>query len=159
MREQRAERYQQRILLRVAGEVVGDSQSPGHVFLGQRARQFEIVEILADADVLLDVLGRDARGPFGQESHQLVDFVGDLRNVGPQVIHEHRHRLGVDRAVPAPDVFREPPGDFVVARAHRLEDDAPSGDLLVELGALVHVALFVTQYQNRRRAGRGRVKG
>ena len=81
MGEQGAQCHRQRIVLRVAPEVVGNEHGAGHVLLRNSFRQFEVVEILADTYVVLDVLRGDSFRSFGQEGKQLGKFVGDAGDV------------------------------------------------------------------------------
>ena len=149
--EQRQNGHQQRILLGVAAEVVGDAQRARHVAAEYGLAQLEIVVFARDADVPLDVAVGDALRPFGQRDEQFFEFVGDLRHVASQVVGQHRQRLLVDTAPFRGDESRQPRPDLVVARPHRLEDRAAGGRLLVEGRTLVDALLLVADDEDRRR--------
>ena len=83
--EQRHDRQQQRVVLWVAGEVVGNHQGPVHVLRYDGLAQLEVVEVLRDADMCLDVRIGDAARAFGQRDGEFAQFVGDLRDVGSEV--------------------------------------------------------------------------
>ena len=101
--EQRHDGQEQRVVLGVAGEVLGDHQRAGHVPGDDRLAEFEVVEILRNADVGLDVGVGDALRALGQRDGEFPDFVGDLCDVGSQMVGQHRKRLGVDRESFLPD--------------------------------------------------------
>ncbi len=98
MGEEGADRHRERVVFRVAPEVVGDEHGAGHVLFRDGLRQFEVVEVLADAYVVLDVLRGDLLRALGQVGEQLVQLVGYTGDVGAEVVGEHAQCFGVDAA-------------------------------------------------------------
>ena len=131
--------------------MLGDHQRPRHVPGRYGLAQLEVVVVLRDADVGLDVGVGDALRAFGQRDDQFAQFVRDFRNVGAQVVGQHRQRLRVNGQPFSGDELLEPRGDLVVARAHRLEHRAVGGATLVEGRTPVGVFLLVADYEDRRR--------
>ena len=131
--------------------LLGDHQRPRHVPGRYGLAQLEVVVVLRDADVGLDVGVGDALRAFGQRDDQFAQFVRDFRNVGAQVVGQHRQRLRVNGQPFSGDELLEPRGDLVVARAHRLEHRAVGGATLVEGRTPVGVFLLVADYEDRRR--------
>ena len=70
--EQRHDGQQQRVVLGIAGEVVGDHQRAAHVPREDGLAQLEVVEILRDADVGLDIRIGDALRSLGQRDGELA---------------------------------------------------------------------------------------
>ena len=97
------------------------------------------------------------RVPSGSET-EFLQFVGDLRDVGPEVVGEHRERLGVDLHAAAADELLQPRRDLVVARPHRFEDHAVGRTPLVEGRTLVDILLLVADDEDRRGGGFLRVE-
>ena len=149
--EQRADSDQQRILLRIVCEVVGNHHCLFHVALAHCLRQLVVVEVLADAYVLFDMVGGYGLCPFRKIGQQLRQFVRDLCYVHAEVVYEHLQRFGVYRTAFGADELTEPRAYLVVARAYRFECHAFGRDVLVELRAFVHVLLLVADDQYRAR--------
>lgn len=101
-------RYQQGVVFGVAGEMVGDAQGLFEVLFRDGLAEFEVIEILRDADVLFDVCIGDFLRSFRQREQQLAQFVGDFGEVGTQVVGQHRLGFRVDRAAFRGDELREP---------------------------------------------------
>ena len=62
--EQGQNRYQQGVVFGVAGEMVGDAQGLFEVLSRDGLAEFEVIEILRDADVLFDVCVGDFLSSF-----------------------------------------------------------------------------------------------
>ena len=147
-------RHHHRVVLGVAGKVVGNPHSLGKILARNGLGQLVVVVLFAYAYVLLDVVGGDELGALGQTHHQLVQLVYNLGYVYTHIVRNHTQCLLLDLAPLAlAQPPRQPRAQLVVVGAGRLKHYTFGAGVLVELGALVYALALVGHHQYRR--GRG----
>lgn len=133
--------------------MIGNHQSTPHVTANHCLAKLEIIEIFRDADVRFDVGVGNPLRPLGQRDGQFAEFVLDFRDVGAEVVGQHRKCLTLDRKTFLCNELLQPRCDFVIARPHRLQDGTVGRTPLIESRPFVDVLLLVADDEHGRRRG------